>query len=152
MPHYGIARTCPHLQDEIAVRTLIKQLGESPEPEAMKAMAKRYLRGILGNLVQKQKQLQQNEKNGVAQTNGLPSLETLRASGHARDNTSHTYGTFVPAPSVHNVVQNMPFYQPPPMASYYQSQPLPPGGVSAAGTFRQRSDFLQQYKLHHRTS
>ena len=54
----------------MAVRTLLKQLRESPEPEALKQMATRHLRGILGNLVQQSRkvklQAEQNHLNGTA--------------------------------------------------------------------------------------
>ena len=63
----------------MAVRTLLKQLRESPESDALKQMATRHLRGILGNLVQKSKLAklaEQNPANGDARAIPQPTAHT----------------------------------------------------------------------------
>ncbi|KAK3698880.1 hypothetical protein LTR37_016757 [Vermiconidia calcicola] len=56
MAHFGSARVCPHIQSETQVRQMLDALKYSNEPEHLVVEAKRYLRGLKGNLVQLKKQ------------------------------------------------------------------------------------------------
>ncbi|WPH01485.1 SNF2 family DNA-dependent chromodomain-containing ATPase [Acrodontium crateriforme] len=56
MAHYGFGRVCPHIQSETQVRAMLEALKHSKEPEHLVAEARRYLRGLKGNLVQMKKQ------------------------------------------------------------------------------------------------
>ncbi|KXT16455.1 hypothetical protein AC579_1772 [Pseudocercospora musae] len=72
--HFGQARVCPHIQSETQVRQMIEALKYSNEPEHLVNEARRYLRGLKGNLVQlkKQKELKQQQ----AQYGGVgPSMQ-----------------------------------------------------------------------------
>ncbi|CAK3742410.1 related to helicase [Lecanosticta acicola] len=59
--HYGHARVCPHIQSETQVRAMLEALKYSNEPEHLVNEAKRYLRGLKGNLVQMKKQKEAKE-------------------------------------------------------------------------------------------
>ncbi len=67
--HLGHGRTCPHLNSEIQVSTLLGTLKESTEPQELKDKANKYLRMIRGDLVQR-KRLQ--ERKGQKQANSGP--------------------------------------------------------------------------------
>ncbi|EMC92106.1 hypothetical protein BAUCODRAFT_569387 [Baudoinia panamericana UAMH 10762] len=56
--HFGHARVCPHIQSETQVRAMLEALRHSNEPEHLVNEAKRYLRGLKGNLVQLKKQIE----------------------------------------------------------------------------------------------
>lgn len=88
MAHYGSARVCPHIQSETQVsalscdhvtsahlrqvRQMLESLKYSNEPEHLVKEARRYLKGLKGNLVQLKKQQEakkhkeREEKNEVA--------------------------------------------------------------------------------------
>lgn len=53
LAHFGKSRSCPHLHSEVQVRRMIEALKQSKEPAGHVAMAKKYLRGILGDLAQR---------------------------------------------------------------------------------------------------
>ncbi|CAK1357625.1 unnamed protein product [Cercospora beticola] len=68
MAHYGHARVCPHIQSETQVRAMLEALKYSNEPEHLVNEARRYLRGLKGNLVQlkKKKEEQQHAQREAA--------------------------------------------------------------------------------------
>ncbi|USW53932.1 Putative mit1 Zn finger 2 [Septoria linicola] len=68
MAHYGHARVCPHIQSETQVRAMLEALKYSNEPEHLVNEARRYLRGLKGNLVQlkKRKEEQQHAQREAA--------------------------------------------------------------------------------------
>ncbi len=53
--HLGHGRTCPHLNSEIQVATLLGTLKESTESHELKDKATKYLRMIRGDLVQRKR-------------------------------------------------------------------------------------------------
>ncbi|KAF2726039.1 hypothetical protein K431DRAFT_280077 [Polychaeton citri CBS 116435] len=55
MAHFGYGRVCPHIQSETQVRLMLEALKHSNESEHHIAEAKKYLRGLKGNLVQEKK-------------------------------------------------------------------------------------------------
>ncbi|TKA71091.1 hypothetical protein B0A55_08337 [Friedmanniomyces simplex] len=61
MAHFGHARVCPHIQSETQVRAMLEALRHSNEPEHLVNEAKRYLRGLKGNLVHMKKQKEAKE-------------------------------------------------------------------------------------------
>ncbi|UJO17082.1 Chromatin remodeling factor mit1 [Fulvia fulva] len=76
--HYGHARVCPHIQSETQVRAMLEALKHSNEPEHLVNEARRYLRGLKGNLVQlkKQKELkEQAARDSYAQAFQKPSYD-----------------------------------------------------------------------------
>ncbi|GAB7358674.1 hypothetical protein MBLNU230_g3903t1 [Neophaeotheca triangularis] len=56
LAHYGHARVCPHLQSETQVRAMLSALKQSQEPAHLVNEARKYLKGLKGNLVQLKKQ------------------------------------------------------------------------------------------------
>ncbi len=53
--HLGHGRTCPHLNDNRQVATLLQTLKESTESRELIEQATRYLRGIRGDLMQRKR-------------------------------------------------------------------------------------------------
>lgn len=53
--HFGQGRTCPHLNSESQVATLLGTLKESTESRELVEMAMKYLRSIRGGLIQKKR-------------------------------------------------------------------------------------------------
>ncbi|KAK4541522.1 hypothetical protein LTR36_007968 [Oleoguttula mirabilis] len=61
MAHFGHARICPHIQSETQVRAMLETLRYSNEPEHLVTEARKYLRGLKGNLVQLKKKKEEKE-------------------------------------------------------------------------------------------
>lgn len=55
LAHFGIARTCPHIQSETQVRAMLVALKQSSEDSKLVQEASRYLQGVKGTLVQAKK-------------------------------------------------------------------------------------------------
>ncbi|EAS35194.2 chromatin remodeling complex subunit [Coccidioides immitis RS] len=53
--HFGHSRTCPHLNSEVQVASMLSSLKESTEQRALVEEATKYLRGIRGDLVRRKK-------------------------------------------------------------------------------------------------
>lgn len=73
LAHSGFSRTCPHLNSELQVATMLGALKESTEPRHLVDAATKYLRGIRGDLVhrKKKKELQKEAAlRGQAGSNG----------------------------------------------------------------------------------
>lgn len=60
--HYGVARTCPHIQSETQVRAMLEALKHSSESKHLKEEAKKYLTGVKGTIVQQKKKKDQRAK------------------------------------------------------------------------------------------
>ncbi|EEP75725.1 hypothetical protein UREG_00572 [Uncinocarpus reesii 1704] len=54
--HFGHSRTCPHLNSESQVASMLSSLKQSTEQRALVEEATKYLRGIRGDLVRRKKQ------------------------------------------------------------------------------------------------
>lgn len=70
--HFGYSRTCPHLNSEVQVASMLSSLKESTEQRALIEEATRYLRGIRGDLVRRRKakvakEQMTNPQNATAQ-------------------------------------------------------------------------------------
>lgn len=59
LAHLGHGRTCPHLNSEAQVATLLAMLKESPEEQSLKDAAAKYLRSIRGDLTRRRIQKQE---------------------------------------------------------------------------------------------
>jgi hypothetical protein len=57
LAHFGQNRSCPHLQSESQVHRMLVALSKSTEPPEHVALASRYLRGILGHLTARARQV-----------------------------------------------------------------------------------------------
>jgi len=55
MAHYGRARTCPHFKSETQVGAMLNALKQSTESRQLVDLAKKYLSGVKGTLVQGKK-------------------------------------------------------------------------------------------------
>jgi len=53
MAHYGHGRTCPHISSETQVRLMLDALKNSQEAGSMVELARRYLRGVKGDIIRK---------------------------------------------------------------------------------------------------
>lgn len=83
--HVGHGRTCPHLNSEVQVATLLGTLKESTEPSELKDKANKYLRMIRGDLVQR-KRFQERKSQGQAMPGGMayqPRADPARIDGSA---------------------------------------------------------------------
>ena len=66
LPHYGIARNCPHLNSVTQLRSMVESIKRSTEPSELKDMAKKRVVGIIGDLNQrKRKKLEAQQKRDV---------------------------------------------------------------------------------------
>jgi hypothetical protein len=77
LAHVGHGRTCPHLNSEVQVATLLGTLKESTESRELIEQATKYLRMIRGDLVQR-KRKQEGQVPGQAQT------QVLRVPAYAK--------------------------------------------------------------------
>jgi Chromatin remodeling factor Mit1 C-terminal Zn finger 2 len=59
LAHLGHSRTCPHLNSESQVLTLLQMLKESPEEHHLKDAAIKYLRSIRGDLARRREKREQ---------------------------------------------------------------------------------------------
>lgn len=101
MAHYGHARVCPHIQSETQVstfhetrdslltsrqvRAMLEALKYSNEPEHLVNEARRYLRGLKGNLVQlkKRKEEQQHAQREAAYAAQQQQQHTYNPAGYS---------------------------------------------------------------------
>lgn len=83
--HLGRGRTCPHLNSEIQVATLLGTLKESTESRELIDKATKYLRMIRGDLVHRKSGLEKkSQKQTNAETTGhQPSKELSGLGGDA---------------------------------------------------------------------
>lgn len=75
--HLGYQRTCPHLNSETRVALMLGSLKESTEPRHIVEEAKKYLRGIRGDLVRRKK---------------LQEAAAAAGAGGGNNNNSKTHG------------------------------------------------------------
>lgn len=71
MAHFGQGRTCPHLNSETQVATLLGTLKESTESRELVEMASKYLRGVRGNLVQIRRQAERKAQEELERSKML---------------------------------------------------------------------------------
>lgn len=63
LAHLGHGRTCPHLNDERHVTTLLQTLKESTESREWVEHATKYLRAIRGDLIQRRRAQERREQD-----------------------------------------------------------------------------------------
>lgn len=68
LAHLGHGRTCPHLNSEAQVATLLAMLKESPEEQSLKDAAAKYLRSIRGDLTRRRIQKQEAAEKAKRET------------------------------------------------------------------------------------
>lgn len=57
LAHFGHARTCPHLRSDIQVTRMLEALKQSTEDRNLVELAKKYCRGIKGDLAQRKRRV-----------------------------------------------------------------------------------------------
>ena len=74
LAHFGIPGICPHLGNELACRTMLRQLKDSSEAPALKEASAKHLRDIISRLVQKdrEKKPQPGRTGQSRTTSGAP--------------------------------------------------------------------------------
>ena len=80
LAHVGHGRTCPHLNSEVQVATLLGTLKESTESRELIERATKYLRMIRGDLVQR-KRKQEAQAASQPQVLGAPAYAKMKGSG-----------------------------------------------------------------------
>ena len=150
LAHFGLPGICPHLGNELACRTMLRQLKDSPETPALKKAAAQHLRDIISGLVQKdrEKQLQRGRPKGSGTAVGAqaayvtpymppavendPSMRVPHHLGQGLGNSAFNYsGSLqglvppVPGPSLPPTIPQPPM---PITASYPRSNLLPTVG------------------------
>ena len=92
--HLGHGRTCPHLNSEIQITTLLGTLKESTEPHELRDKATKYLRMIRGDLVQRKRlHERKNPQPAQPETKGYqprtdPTMIDGNADGASRDGSA----------------------------------------------------------------
>jgi chromodomain-helicase-DNA-binding protein 4 len=85
LAHVGHGRTCPHLNSEVQVATLLGTLKESTESRELIEHATKYLRMIRGDLVQrKRKQEGQASSQPQTQVPSVPAYAKMNGGGGPR--------------------------------------------------------------------
>jgi len=83
--HLGHGRTCPHLNSEVQVATLLGTLKESTESQELREKATKYLRMIRGDLVQRKRLAEQRDptltKPPEASTGYQPRMDPMMLDG-----------------------------------------------------------------------
>lgn len=114
LAHFGYKRTCPHLNSELQCRTMLAELKNSTEPKELVRRAQEYLRGVIGGIVRRKKEmeLRKNAANGAqtgqrtpkdqamnGHTSAQPTPDTVgdqstrgHASSASRSNSGHRRG------------------------------------------------------------
>ena len=80
LAHVGHGRTCPHLNSEVQVATLLGTLKESTESRELIEQATKYLRMIRGDLVQR-KRKQEAQATSQPQVLGALAYAKMNGSG-----------------------------------------------------------------------
>jgi len=97
LAHYGVARTCPHIQSETQVREMLLALKQSPESKHLKEAASRYLGGVKGSIVQDKKR-KMEKLMGASSAAGMSELP--RRTNDSRPLAATTQGKQLPGISV----------------------------------------------------
>ncbi|KAJ5623773.1 hypothetical protein N7510_000082 [Penicillium lagena] len=74
--HFGQNRSCPHLQSESQVRRMLVALSKSTEPPEHVTLARRYLRGILGHLTARARQVAMQHSQHPSLQGPIPAQQT----------------------------------------------------------------------------
>ena len=123
LAHMGHGRTCPHLNDEKQVETLLMTLKESTESRELVDEAVRYLRVIRGDLVSQRRQrerraIQEREAQIAARQGYLDSVSAPPVGTSSSEFGRSTMNGHGPGISIG---ANTGDYRPP---SYHQAAPI----------------------------
>lgn len=129
LAHFGVARSCPHIKSETQVRDMLVALRQSPESRHLIDLAKKYLTGVKGTLVQEKKR----KAEKAAYETALKASQ--QASAHGPERALPGQQSYVPAPALQRFAgptQNGGSHvAPTPTPTYYPSQPA--GGQAQPG-------------------
>ncbi|KAL9131362.1 MAG: hypothetical protein Q9217_000689 [Psora testacea] len=85
LPHYGFARTCPHLNSVTQLRAMVEAIKRSPESSEIKELARKRVVGIIGdlNFRKRRKQEAQQKKEGPLQPSRTAQHQSSSIYGQA---------------------------------------------------------------------
>ena len=134
--HFGQGRTCPHLNSESQVATLLGTLKESTESRELVEMATKYLRSIRGGLVQKKRdqekrnvEMMQQQQRQQQPWNGGRGASLVGGSGSGGGSA---YQQPHPVAIIQQHHQQQPQRHPSAAPFAHQPSPLPNRAVSMA--------------------
>ena len=96
--HLGHLRTCPHLQSELQVASMLGSLRQSTEPSDLVEAATKYLRGIRGHLVAARKKAASQEQTQCTMTTNPPLGPPYTQNPHPQNHPDHFYTAQAPNP------------------------------------------------------
>lgn len=76
LAHYGVARTCPHLNSVTQLRAMVEAIKQSPESQELKDLAKKRIVGIIGDLNQRKR-----KRHQAQQAHAHPPMNSSGTSG-----------------------------------------------------------------------
>lgn len=81
LAHFGVGRSCPHIRSETQLRDMLAALRQSPEPKHLIDLAKKYLTGVKGTIVQgkkiKAERAAQLEQQALQREGAISGIQTL---------------------------------------------------------------------------
>ena len=89
LAHLGHGRTCPHLNDERHVTTLLQTLKESTESREWVEQATKYLRGLRGDLLQRRRAQERKEHEILAVQQATRARDQNVASAQRLTDANH---------------------------------------------------------------
>ena len=81
LAHYGVARTCPHLNSVTQLRAMVDAIKQSSEPSELKELARKRIVGIIGDLNQRKRKKQEAQLKRDVVVPPLPAAEANDAAG-----------------------------------------------------------------------
>ncbi|KAJ5109208.1 hypothetical protein N7456_005883 [Penicillium angulare] len=111
LAHFGGRRVCPHLHSKVQIDRMMDALRKSNEPRELVSAAKRYLKGIIGNLAMA-------ERKASGRNSLMP-------------NTTSTPSSAVQSPSLQPPVNPQQMYQAPPVQQATGSPALASSAVAS---------------------
>ncbi|EGE00942.1 chromodomain helicase DNA binding protein, partial [Trichophyton tonsurans CBS 112818] len=96
--HLGHLRTCPHLQSELQVASMLGSLRQSTEASDLVEAATKYLRGIRGHLVAARKKAASQEQTQYTMTTNPPPAPPYTQNRHPQNHPEYSYTAQAPNP------------------------------------------------------
>ncbi|KAG5209975.1 Chromatin remodeling complex subunit [Trichophyton interdigitale] len=96
--HLGHLRTCPHLQSELQVASMLGSLRQSTEASDLVEAATKYLRGIRGHLVAARKKAASQEQTQYTMTTNPPPAPPYTQNRHPQNHPEYSYIAQAPNP------------------------------------------------------
>jgi len=91
--HIGHGRTCPHLNSEVQVATLLGTLKESTESRELVDQAQKYLRKIRGDLVHRKRAQEKKQQQAQPETQAASGMATGPMVNGTADGAGYVSGS-----------------------------------------------------------